>query len=66
MSSSLINIIRYFNTQRTDASGVHQIVSVTLSTTDENHLYFHMMKLFTEQLSSVHVHMCTCTHFYCQ
>ena len=57
MSSSLINIIRYFNTQRTDASGVHQIVSVTLSTTDENHLYFHMMKLFTEQLSSVHVHI---------
>ena len=63
MTNSLTNIISDFNTPTTDASGVYQIVSETLSTTDKLHLYFHMMKLFTEQLSSVHVHICTCTHY---
>ena len=63
MTNSFTNLINDFNKPITDASGVYQIVSETLSTTDELRLYFHMMNLFTEQLSSVHVHMCTCTHY---
>ena len=63
MTKSLKNIISDLNKPTTDASGGYQIVSETVSTTDKLHLYFHMMKLFTQQLSSVHVHMCTCTHY---